>query len=172
MDGNKSQNASDKTRLLSFGCILEQLELLEMLESHIAANAPTAEVARESRDLVALSKDRKYASHPPSLARLPPPNPPKSGALQRRPPAYLLYCKAYLLGRLYSKAYLFAAEKRASQRAAAPAASEARSPGAYGVSSPWFCSSPDLVDLSRVLQGLVLQKIVGRALADVLRSSR
>jgi hypothetical protein len=49
-----SQNASDRKGLLRFGCILEQLELLE---SHIAANAPTSEAAR---DLAALhvSKDR------------------------------------------------------------------------------------------------------------------
>jgi hypothetical protein len=56
MDENRSQNASDRKGLLSFGCILEQLELLEMLESHIAANAPTSEAAR---DLAALSKDRQ-----------------------------------------------------------------------------------------------------------------
>jgi hypothetical protein len=37
---------------------------------------------------------------------------------------------------------------------------------------PPLSSLPNLVDLSRVLKGLVLQKIVGRALADVLRSSR
>ena len=141
------------------------------IESHIAANAPTAEVAR---DLAALSKDRKYLCKPPhpSLARLPPPNLPKSGALQRRPPAYLLYCKAYLLGHLYFKAYLFAAEKTSEPESATHLQLEARSAGAPRVSSPRLCSSPDLVDLSRVLQGLVLQKIVGRALADVLHSSR
>jgi hypothetical protein len=55
MDGNRSQNASDRKGLLSFGCILEQLELLEMLESHIAASVPISEAAR---DLAALSKDR------------------------------------------------------------------------------------------------------------------
>jgi hypothetical protein len=59
MDGNMSQNASDMKGLLSFGCILEQLELLEMLESHIAANAPTSEAAR---DLAAISKDRTQVS--------------------------------------------------------------------------------------------------------------
>ena len=109
---------------------------------------------------------------PPSLARLPPPNLPKSGALQRRPPAYLLYCKAYLLGHLYSKAYLFAAEKTSEPQGSTPAAAEARSAGAPRVSRAPLSKSPDLVDLSRVLQGLVLQKIVGRALVDVLRSSR
>ena len=141
------------------------------IESHIAANAPTAEVAR---DLAALSKDRKYLCKPPrpSLARLPPPNLPKSGALQRRPPAYLLYCKAYLLGNLYSKAYLFAAEKTSEPQGSTPAAAEARSAGAHRVCSPPLSSLPDLVDLSRVLQGLVVQKIIGRALADVLHSSR
>ena len=36
MDGNRSQNASDSKGLSSFGCTLEQLELLE---SHIAVNA-------------------------------------------------------------------------------------------------------------------------------------
>jgi hypothetical protein len=36
MDGNMSQNASYSKGLSSFGCILEQLELLQ---SHIAANA-------------------------------------------------------------------------------------------------------------------------------------
>ena len=36
MDGNMSQNTSDRNGLSSFGCILEQLE---QLESHIAANA-------------------------------------------------------------------------------------------------------------------------------------
>ena len=36
MDGNMSQNALDRKGVLSFGCILDQLELLE---SHIAANA-------------------------------------------------------------------------------------------------------------------------------------
>ena len=45
-------------------------------------------------------------------AHLPPPNLPKGGALQRRPPAYLLYSKAYLLGHLYFKAYLFAVEEK------------------------------------------------------------
>ena len=93
MDGKKSQNASDRKGLLSVGCILEQLELLEMLESHIAANAPTAEAAR---DLAAHRKIESMQAPPPSLARLPPPNLPKSGALQLRPPAYLLYSKAYL----------------------------------------------------------------------------
>jgi hypothetical protein len=53
-----------------------------------------------------------------------------------------------------------------------PAAAEARSAGAYGRCSTPLSNLLDLVDLSRVLQGLVLQKIVGRALADVLRSSR
>ena len=43
MDGNRSQNASYSKGLSSFGCILEQLELLE---SHIAVNA-----AYFSRDL-------------------------------------------------------------------------------------------------------------------------
>ena len=42
MDGNKSQNASDINGLSSFGCILEQLELLEMLESPIATNAASS----------------------------------------------------------------------------------------------------------------------------------
>jgi hypothetical protein len=42
MDVNMSQNASDRNGLSSFGCILEQLELLEMLESHIAANAASS----------------------------------------------------------------------------------------------------------------------------------
>jgi hypothetical protein len=52
---NWSQNASYKTGMLSFGCSLEQLELLEMLESHIER----LERAREAaRDLAALSKDR------------------------------------------------------------------------------------------------------------------
>jgi hypothetical protein len=41
---------------LSFGCSLEQLELLEMLESHIEWLERLEKVAR---DLVALSKDRK-----------------------------------------------------------------------------------------------------------------
>ena len=35
MDGKRSQNASDSKGLSSFGCTLEQLELLE---SHIAVN--------------------------------------------------------------------------------------------------------------------------------------
>ena len=139
------------------------------IESHIAANAPTAEVAR---DLATLSKDRKHARPPPSFARLPTPNLPKSGALQRRPPAYLLYCKAYLLGNLYSKAYIFAAEKTSEPQGSTPAAAEARSASAHRVCSPPLSSLPDLVDLSRVLQGLVVQKIIGRALADVLHSSR
>ena len=53
---NWSQNASDRKGLLSFGCSLEQLELLEMLESHIER----LERAREpARDLAALSKDRR-----------------------------------------------------------------------------------------------------------------
>jgi hypothetical protein len=51
-------------------------------------------------------------------------------------------------------------------------AAEARSAGAHRVSRAPLSKSPDLVDLSRVLQGLVLQKIVGRALANVLHSSR
>ena len=97
---------------------------------------------------------------------------PKGGALQWRPPAYLLYSKAYLLGHLYSKAYLFAAEKTSEPEGSTHAAAEARSAGAHRVCSPSLSSLPDLVDLSRVLQGLVLQKIIGRALADVLRSSR
>jgi hypothetical protein len=109
---------------------------------------------------------------PPSLACLPPPNLPKGGALQRRSPAYLLYSKAYLLGRLYFKAYLFAAEKTSEPEGSTPAAAEARSAGAQRVSHARFCNPPDLVDLSCVLQGLVLQKIVGRALANLLRSSR
>jgi hypothetical protein len=46
MAGNMSQNASYNKGLSSFGCILEHLELLEMLESHIAAN-----VAYFSREL-------------------------------------------------------------------------------------------------------------------------
>ena len=92
--------------------------------------------------------------------------------MQRRPPAYLLYSKAYLLGRLYSKAYLFATEKTSEPEGKTPPAAEARSAGAPRVSPTPLCKSPDLVDLSRVLHGLVLQKIVGIALADVLRSSR
>ena len=84
----------------------------------------------------------------------------------------LLYCKAYLLGNLYSKAYLFAAEKTSEPERNTPAAAEARSAGAHRVCSPPLSSLPDLVDLSRVLQGLVVQKIIGRALADVLHSSR
>ena len=114
---------------------------------------------------IRISNRRMYSSNPN-------PNLPKSGALQRRPPAYLLYCKAYLLGNLYSKAYLFAAEKTSEPQGSTPAAAEARSAGAYVGRSPPLSSLPDLVDLSRVLQGLVLQKIVGRALADVLHSSR
>jgi hypothetical protein len=50
-----SQNASDRKGLLSFGCSLEQLELLEMIESHIER----LERAREAaRDMAALSKDQ------------------------------------------------------------------------------------------------------------------
>jgi hypothetical protein len=115
------------------------------------------------------------APPPPSLARLPPPNLSKSEALQRRPSAYLLYCKAYLLDRLYSKTYimyLFAAEKTSEPKGSTPTAAEARSAGAHRVCAPSLSSLPDLVDLSRVLQGLVLQKIIGRALVDVLCSSR
>jgi hypothetical protein len=65
---NRSQSASDRNGQLSFGCILEQLELLEMLESHIAANAPTAEVARDlaSRDTIERSKACK--APPPLLS--------------------------------------------------------------------------------------------------------
>ena len=69
MDGNRSQNASDRKGLLSVGCILEQLELLEMLESHIAANAPTAEAAR---DLAAHRKIESMQAPPPLLSAFAP----------------------------------------------------------------------------------------------------
>ena len=52
---NWSQNASDRKGLLSFGCSLEQLELLGMLESHIER---LERLEKAARDLAALSKDR------------------------------------------------------------------------------------------------------------------
>ena len=53
---NWSQNASDMKGLLSFGCSLEQLELLGMLESHIER---LERLEKAARDLAALSKDRR-----------------------------------------------------------------------------------------------------------------
>ena len=53
---NWSQNASDRKGLLSFGCSLEQLELLGMLESHIER---LERLEKAARDLAALSKDRQ-----------------------------------------------------------------------------------------------------------------
>ena len=50
-----SQHASDRKGLLSFGCSLEQLELLGMLESHIER---LERLEKAARDLAALSKDR------------------------------------------------------------------------------------------------------------------
>jgi hypothetical protein len=89
----------------------------------------------------------------------------------------LLQCHPVLrytavLGHLYSKAYLFTAEKTSEPEGSTHAATEARSAGAHRVCSPSLSSLPDLVDLSRVLHGLVLQKIRGRSRADVLRSSK
>ena len=52
---NWSQNASDRKGLLSFGCSLEQLELLGMLESHIER---LERLEKAARDLAALSKDQ------------------------------------------------------------------------------------------------------------------
>jgi hypothetical protein len=52
---------------------------------------------------------------------------------------------------------------------------QARSAGAQRLCYPSLSSLPDLVDPIRVLQGLeflVLQKIIGRAVAAALRSSR
>ena len=53
---NWSQHASDRKGLLSFGCSLEQLELLRMLESHIER---LERLEKAARDLAALSKDRQ-----------------------------------------------------------------------------------------------------------------
>ena len=53
---NWSQNASDRKGLLSFGCSLEQLELLGMLESHIER---LERLEKAARDLAALSNDRQ-----------------------------------------------------------------------------------------------------------------
>ena len=50
-----SQHASDRKGLLSFGCSLEQLELLGMLESHIER---LERLEKAARDLAALSKDQ------------------------------------------------------------------------------------------------------------------
>lgn len=52
---NWSQNASDRKGLLSFGCSLEQLELLGMLESHIER---LERLEKAARDFAALSKDQ------------------------------------------------------------------------------------------------------------------
>ncbi len=52
---NWSQNASDRKGLLSFGCSLEQLELLGMLESHIER---LERLEKAARDLAALSNDQ------------------------------------------------------------------------------------------------------------------
>jgi len=55
---NWSQNASDRKGLLSFGCSLEQLELLGMLESHIER---LERLEKAARDLAALSNDQRLA---------------------------------------------------------------------------------------------------------------
>ena len=68
---NWSQNASDRKGLLSFGCSLEQLELLGMLESHIER---LERLEKAARDLAALSKDQSDTTRHPPLEALASPN--------------------------------------------------------------------------------------------------